>query len=94
MIGCSKNSFNEILADALERERTRIKPCPFCGNLPRLQRDSRWPRSGPHEGERVDAFEVVCDNYGCPIYHSDNVYFLSEQDAVDAWNRRTGDEPL
>lgn len=91
MPGCKKNSFNTILYDALESERKRLKPCPFCGQLPRLQRDDRWPRSGPHEGERVDAFEVVCDNYKCPIYHADIVYFLSEQEAVDAWNRRAAE---
>lgn len=87
-----KLGFNEILADALEQDRKRLKPCPFCGAVPRLQRDFRWPRSGPHEGERVDAFEVVCDNWPCPIYHADTVYFLTEQEAVDAWNRRAEHE--
>lgn len=66
----------------------KLKPCPFCGKEPRIQRDGRWPRSGPFEGQRVDAFEVVCDNYRCPIYHADIRYYLSEEDAVKAWNRR------
>lgn len=88
MSGCQRNHFNEILAEALRKQDMTPKPCPFCGNEPRVQRDSRWPRSGPHEGERVDAFEVVCDNFNCPIYHADNKYFLSEEDAIRAWNRR------
>ena len=88
MNGCNKNSFNEILASALAAQARTPKPCPFCGYLPSIQHDSRWPRSGPHEGERVDAFEVVCLTDDCVIYHADNVYFLTEEDAIKAWNRR------
>lgn len=88
MSGCKINSFNKILADALERQARTPKPCPFCGSFPSIQKDSRWPRSGPHEGERVDAFEIVCLNSDCVIYHADNVYFLTAEDAVKAWNRR------
>lgn len=88
MNGCNKNSFNEILAEALRAQDMTPKPCPFCGYLPSIQHDSRWPRSGPHEGERVDAFEVVCLTEDCVIYHADNVYFLTKEDAVKAWNRR------
>ena len=88
MNGYNKNSFNEILAEALRAQAMTPKPCPFCGYLPSIQHDSRWPRSGPHEGERVDAFEVVCLTEDCVIYHADNVYFLTKEDAGKAWNRR------
>ena len=69
-----------------------LKPCPFCGRIPEIQEDSRWPRHGKYAGKRVDAFEVVCKNMGCVICGADNVYFLSAEEAAEAWNRRVNDE--
>lgn len=65
-----------------------LKPCPFCGNRAEIQEDHRWPRAGKFAGKRVKAFEVICPNWDCPIYHADNTYFLSEKEAAEAWNRR------
>ena len=89
MTGCTKNYFDYFGETSFtgSLKQGELKPCPFCGRPPRIQKDSRWPRSGKHEGNRVDAFEVVCDNSNCPIYHADNKYFLSEEDAIKAWNR-------
>ena len=60
------------------------KPCPFCGNFPIIQQDRRYP--GNSDG--VDAFEIVCNTFGCVVYHADNTYFRSIADAIRAWNRR------
>lgn len=66
----------------------KLKPCPFCGCEAVMQYDSRWPGD---EDESVAAFEVICTNYECPIYRADNTYFLSENEAIEAWNRRCTD---
>lgn len=63
---------------------TELKPCPFCGKIPRLKTDIRYP-----QGEQIAAYEVVCSNWECIIYNADDVYFPTPQDAIIAWNRRT-----
>ena len=62
-----------------------LKPCPFCGNMPRLIKDIRYPRP---KCEARDAWEIVCDNWDCPIYHADTRYSLSKEEAIEKWNRR------
>lgn len=64
---------------------TELKPCPFCGKMPMMQTDTRYP---PPEGEPRTAYEVVCKNFDCIIYGADTKYFLSAQKAKDAWNKR------
>ena len=71
---------------------TELKPCPFCGGEARLKTDFRWPRYGKFAGQRVQAFEVVCDNADCIIYNADNKYFLNENRAIKAWNRRVDND--
>lgn len=66
-----------------------LKPCPFCGSRPVLQMDTRYPRP---ECKPRKAYEVVCKNWDCVIYMADNQYKLTEQEAVNAWNRRANDE--
>ena len=65
--------------------KPELKSCPFCGKRPILKADDRYPRP---ERERITAYEVVCDNSDCIIYRADNVYFRTEQEAIDKWNRR------
>jgi hypothetical protein len=61
-------------------------PCPFCGREPALQKDIRYPRP---ENEPKDAYEVVCNTRGCVMYHVDNNYWLTPEEAIKAWNTRT-----
>lgn len=65
-----------------------LKPCPFCGKMPILKTDTRYPRP---EREARKAYEVVCQNWECIIGFVDDKYKLSEQEAIDAWNRRVND---
>lgn len=67
---------------------SKLKPCPFCGETPVMQCDHRWP-DDVEDG--VPAFEVICVNHKCPIYRADNTYYLTEQEAIKAWNSRKGE---
>ena len=62
-----------------------IRPCPFCGRDPAVQKDIRFPRP---KCNAMTAYEVVCKTIGCPIYNADNTYFSSPIEAIQSWNRR------
>lgn len=64
----------------------KLKPCPFCGNEPTLQQDTRYPEE--LDDRPVKAYEVVCKTSGCIIYNCDNNYYLSVDDAIEGWNWR------
>lgn len=71
-----------ILCDAV------IKPCPFCGREPIINKDIRYPRP---ECEPKEAYEVICTTFRCPIYKADNTYFYTMEEAIEAWNTRKGE---
>ena len=77
-----------MMAFLIDDDLPELKPCPFCGRNPAMQEDIRYPRP---ECKAVKAYEVVCNTYGCVIYHADNVYFESPLEAAKKWNRRTND---
>lgn len=68
----------------------QIKPCPFCGKEPVMVKDIRYPRP---ECKATDAYEIVCNTTGCPIYKADNTYFFSPYAAAAAWNTRLLPDP-
>lgn len=62
-----------------------LKPCPFCGNMPVLKTDIRYPRPACKPKR---AYEVVCQNSDCIIGFVDDRYRLTESEIVELWNRR------
>lgn len=62
-----------------------MKTCPFCGKPAVLVSSRRFPRD---EEESVIGYSVICNNYDCPIYCADNAYYLSKEEAVQAWDAR------
>lgn len=67
---------------------TELKPCPFCGQTPKMEESARFPRYGKDEGERIKGYTVVCQTMYCILYNADNWYGRSEKEASEAWNRR------
>jgi phage/plasmid primase-like uncharacterized protein len=67
----------------------RLKPCPFCGNGAHVRDDD--------ENYRGAGFCVVCDSVDCFAalgegYDRDAMpehRFATEEEAIEAWNRRT-----
>lgn len=68
-----------------------LKPCPFCGEHPAIKKDRRYPFYICN-GDGVDAYEVVCQNIDCIIYNADHSYYMTKEEAIEAWNRRANDE--
>ena len=62
-----------------------IKSCPFCGSRAKLDSDMRWPDTAKRG---IDAYFVYCTNYVCPIYHADNTWYKTPEQAIKAWNTR------
>lgn len=59
-----------------------LKPCPFCGGKARLIKKSWTEFGGPYD------FTVHCDDCSAGI----RCYFPTENEAIEAWNRRAGEE--
>lgn len=70
----------------------KLKPCPFCGNSPYIEKIPLWNSSYGYYG--CFKFDIHCDKCGCRIDlgQNDTVYCEEKQaikNAVTAWNRRT-----
>lgn len=75
-----------------------IKPCPFCGEIPYLERKPLWEtyRSGTTHGYYgCYEYEIKCNNLECgcsvKLGRNDTIYNKDEeakQNAINAWNRR------
>lgn len=58
--------------------------CPFCKHEPDLRSSNRWPDQNK---AAVKGYTVVCTNIECPIYMADTQYYLTAEEAIDAWNQ-------
>ena len=63
----------------------KLKPCPFCGCIPKIVKYIETPIHGLRE--RKIYFSPECVNEECVIYRRENS-FSSEEEAAEAWNRR------
>lgn len=70
---------------------TKVKPCPFCGKIPMILRDIRFPNSSP-----VTVYEVVCCSSlnECILSYVYTRYYRRKKDAIEAWNTRRGEEKI
>jgi hypothetical protein len=65
-----------------------IKNCPFCDGKAFIVKSFRYPKYEPYNGDKTEAFSVVCRNSECILYNLDDRYRFSEKESLDAWNRR------
>lgn len=60
-----------------------LKPCPFCGGKAKIIDFMNY--------DYEKRFEAYCSNFDCPIMpHTREC--LTKYSAIEAWNRRVGDE--
>lgn len=78
-----------------------IKPCPFCGEIPYLERVPLWRNYGGSTHGYFGCYEYVikCNNLQCgcsvKLGRNDTIYNKDEearQNAINAWNRRVEGE--
>ena len=61
----------------------KLKQCPFCGGKACIERDDM---------NGISRFLPVCSNYGNNCWGMQENWFVTEQEAIEAWNRRANDE--
>lgn len=71
---------------------TELKPCPFCGQTPKMEESARFQRYGKDEGERIKGYTVVCQTMYCILHNEDNWYRRSAKEASEEWNHRAEPE--
>ena len=76
-----------------------LLPCPFCGEIPYIERKPLWTNYGGYTHGYYGSYEydIRCHKCGCnvPLYKNDTVYRKDEeakQNAIKAWNTRTQKE--
>lgn len=76
-----------------------LKPCPFCGELPYLEKKPLWRTYGDgttHGYYNCFEYDIRCHKCGCtiPLHGNDTIYHKDEeakQSAVNTWNTRYTD---
>ena len=68
-----------------------FKPCPWCGNVPRMHIEPLW--HGSHGYPGCYEYIVRCPRCGATVPHGgyDTIYHpvdWAEEQAIKAWNRR------
>ena len=68
-------------------DKTELKPCPFCGSDAYLVSDFNEEYAGT---DKCMTANVRCSNQKCLTwgYIADSCVGETEQEAIDAWNRR------
>lgn len=73
---------------------SELKPCPFCGSIPLLEKKPLWSEHG-HGYYGCYEFDIHCPNIicGCRVnlFNNDSIYRSEEEaikNAIDTWNER------
>lgn len=77
----------------------QLKPCPFCGEIPYLERKPLWRAYGDgttHGYYGCFEYDIRCHKCGCnlPLGGNDTVYRTDEEaknNAINTWNGRYTD---
>ena len=71
-----------------------LKPCPFCGSIPLLEKKPLWSEGG-HGYYNCYEFDIHCINpvCGCRInlFNNNSIYHSEEEaikNVINAWNER------
>ena len=62
--------------------------CPWCGGKAIIKTGVRYPRP---ECNPKTTYSPVCQRMACIIGFVDEWYYLTKEEAVEAWNRRVGE---
>lgn len=84
--------------ETIKEKKEKIKPCPFCGGKATI---FQFPENTPEElalhprwqWKWPNMFVIGCNSDTCigDINHV-HMLFLTAADAIEAWNKRAGEE--
>ena len=63
---------------------TKLKPCPFCGGTNTEMYSLKDPS--------LHGFIHICDGFDDYMVKVESRLFSTEEEAIEAWNRRANDE--
>ncbi len=73
---------------------SELKPCPFCGSIPLLEKKPLWSEHG-HGYYGCYEFDIHCPKVDCGcrilLLNNNTIYFSEEEameNAVNTWNKR------
>lgn len=74
-----------------------LKPCPFCGTVPYIEKIPLW--HGSHGYHGCYEYDIHCKNCGCRVILSKNqtIYIKDKEainNAITTWNRRAYNDKL
>ena len=76
----------------------KLKPCPFCGEVPHIEKKPLWRTVNGifHGYYGCFEYDISCHKCGCkvPLGKNDTVYRSDDEakkNAIEAWNRRASD---
>ena len=84
----------------------KLKPCPFCGTMPRLQHSDIKKCISRENGDLITKWSVICPNCGTEKDGGITEYLFMQDEtlqikskrydgrakAIEAWNRRVNDD--
>lgn len=59
----------------------KLKPCPFCGEIPTVV----------HDTQGYESYDIQCVNGECSCMPVTWCY-PTQEEAIEAWNRRAGEQ--
>lgn len=65
-----------------------LKSCPFCGKIPEIVKQDVEPQNDSWYGKRIERF-VKCTCGTCLFDEYFHEGFISDEEAIRAWNRRS-----
>ena len=64
--------------------KKELLPCPFCGGEAEVVTDLIFTNGKP-----TKVYQVYCRENRCVIGFCDYAYYMTEEEAINAWNTRT-----
>jgi len=90
------NPKQTVMEEELVKIINRIKPCPFCGRMPKIETCEGYNWDGKQKHVNIGGcyglwiVSCPCEDWDCAV-HPATAWYPAMTSAVEAWNRRNND---